>query len=169
MQTAFRIYPAQTSAVLLYLLKDALSYLDFNKTITKDRDIIDAVTYLREEFPVMKVEEWVIITQRMKSGEYHIGYERLKLPELRDIFCRYEESRAEMREGNWQEAKKVAQPVLNDEKLLKLYQETKIRLDAEKKERDEREKIKRVETDAQGRWSHIPYPNDTESDTNQET
>ena len=68
------------------MLKDCLTYLDYNKTITADQDLLDAVHHLMREFPAMKLEEWRLITYRLKTGVYRPGYERLKLPELCDIF-----------------------------------------------------------------------------------
>lgn len=168
-QTAYRLYPAQTSVVLLSLLKDALTYLDYNKTIVNDQDLIDAVVYLREQFPVMKVEEWAIIMKRLKSGEFKTGYERLKLPELRDVFCQYEEQRASFRESNWGELKKSAPQQLDDEGLMRLYQQNKNRIEAEQKERSGQVEVKPVETDERGRWKAIPYPNDTEEHDGEKT
>ena len=168
-QTAYRLYPAETSGVLLVMLKDALTYLDYNKTIIKDQDLIDAVIYLRTEFPVMKIEEWAIIMKKLKSGEFKTGYERLKLPELRSVFCQYEEMRATFRENNWSEVKKTTPQKLNDDELMRLYETNKQRIESEKKERDGQVEIKRVETDERGRWKTIPYPNDSEEHDGQES
>lgn len=168
-QTAYRLYPAQTSGVLLAMLKDALTYLDYNKTIVNDQDLIDAVIYLRTEFPVMKIEEWAIIMKRLKSGEFKTGYERLKLPELRAVFCQYEEQRATFRESNWSEHKKSSPQKLDDEGLMQLYERNKQRIESEKKERDGQVEIKRVQVDERGRWKTIQYPNDTEEHDGQET
>ena len=93
---SFRVNPAQTEATLLILLKETLSYLDCTKTITADRDFIHAVDFLKNEFPAMKLKEWHIICHRLKTGEYPVKYERLKLPEIVAIFRQYEgESRDE--------------------------------------------------------------------------
>jgi len=132
------------------MLKDCLTYLDYNKTITGDQDLLDAVHHLMQEFPAMKLEEWRLITHRLKTGVYRPGYERLKLPELVDIFQRYEGERAEMREGNWNELKKQPPSKMSDADLEKLYAKYQ-------KELQEAAQIKRVKTDSRGRWEHIPY------------
>jgi hypothetical protein len=168
-QLAFRIEPARTEATLLLLLKDALTYLDYNKTISSDKDILDAVAYLRQEFPAMKIEEWHIICHRLKVGEYRPGYERLKLPELVTIFQQYEGERAEVRESNWGELKKHAPDKLSDEQVNALYDRYKKKREAEQKERESQTKIERVQVDERGRWKHIPYPHDSEERDGEET
>ncbi|MHC5062262.1 MAG: hypothetical protein ACYTFK_14490 [Planctomycetota bacterium] len=161
---AFRIRPARTEATLILLLKDTLQYLDYNKSIKADRDILDAVHHLRDTFPAMKVEEWAIIMHRLKTGEYRPGYERLKLPELCDIFQQYEGERAAVREGNWNELKKHAPDRLSNDQLDQLYANYKKRRAEENKELKKAEDIKRVPV-KDGRWEHIPYPNDPLSDS----
>jgi len=161
---AYRESPARTEAALLLMLKDCLTYLDYNKTITADQDLLDAVHHLMREFPAMKLEEWRLITYRLKTGVYRPGYERLKLPELCDIFQRYEGERAEMREGNWSELKKHTPSRLSDADLEKMYAKYKKEREAKQKELQEAKQIKRVKTDERGRWEHIPYPNTSEHD-----
>ena len=167
MLLAFRMAPAKTEATLILLLKETLQYLDYNKGITADRDILDAVHHLRDTFPAMKLEEWAIIMHRLKTGEYRPGYERLKLPELVDIFQQYEGERAAVREGNWNELKKHAPTRLDDAQLDSLYANYKKRRAQENKELEKAEAIKRVEV-KNGRWEHIPYPNDKSERDGQE-
>ena len=155
---AYRQAPAKTEAALIIMLKDTLQYLEYNKTIKADRDILDAVHHLRDTFPAMKLEEWAIIMHRLKTGEYRPGYERLKLPELVDIFQQYEGERAAVREGNWNELKKHAPTRLSDDQLDSLYANYKKRREAENKELEKGADIKRVPV-KNGRWEHIPYPN----------
>jgi len=154
---AYREMPARTEAALLLMLKDCLTYLEYNKTITGDQDLLDAVHHLMNAFPAMKLEEWRLITHRLKTGHYRPGYERLKLPELVDIFQTYEGERAEMREGNWNELKKHAPSRLSDTDIEKLYAKYHKEREAKQKELQEAAKIKRVKTDSRGRWEHIPY------------
>ena len=156
--SAFRVQPARTEATLILLLKETLTYLDYSRSITADRDILDAVHHLRDTFPAMKLEEWAIIMHRLKTGEYRPGYERLKLPELCDIFQQYEGERAAVREGNWNELKKHAPDRLSDDQLESLYANYKKRRAAENKELEKAQDIKRVPV-KNGRWEHIPYPN----------
>jgi hypothetical protein len=156
--SAFRVQPARTEATLILLLKETLNYLDYNKSITADRDILDAVHHLRDTFPAMKLEEWAIIMQRLKTGEYRPGYERLKLPELCDIFQQYEGERAAVREGNWNELKKHAPDRLSNDQLDSLYANYQKRRAEENKELEKAKAIKHVPV-KNGRWEHIPYPN----------
>ena len=97
---AFKHCPVQTHTALMALLKSTLDYLDYNKTIRKTEDFIDAVDYLIVQFPVMKIEEWKIVMTRLKAGHYGKTYERLQLPELVEAFQKYEEDRAIMIEKN---------------------------------------------------------------------
>ena len=69
----------------------------------------------------MKLEEWHIICHRLKTGEYAVRFERLKLPELVDIFKQYEGERAEVREANWSELKKATPDKLSDDQIQALY------------------------------------------------
>jgi len=160
--------PARTEAVLIIMLKDTLSYLDCSKTITADKDLIDAVRFLRDEFPAMKLEEWQIICHRLKTGEYPVQYERLKLPELCNIFRQYEGERAEVREANWREVKKVAPAQLSDNQLQDLYSKYAEQRKAKQKELDKAKEIKSVPTDARGRWKAIPYTNPETGDDGKE-
>lgn len=166
---SFRINPAQTEATLLLLVKDTLTYLDCSKTITADRDLIDAVAFLRDEFPAMKLEEWHIIMHRLKTGQYPVKYERLKLPELVDIFRLYEGERAEMREGAWRELKKATPDTLTDNQLADLYAKHAKERAQRNAELSKAKEIKRVKTDSRGRWEHIPYESPSPEDFDQET
>jgi len=154
---SFRLNPARTEATLLILLKDTLNYLECSKTIKADRDLLDAVHYLRDEFPAMKLEEWHIICHRLKTGEYPVQYERLKLPELVAIFRQYEGESAEVREANWSELKKATPDKLSDDQLQALYAKYEQQRQAQKEDLAKAQAIKRVPTDERGRWQAIPY------------
>lgn len=154
---SYRVNPAQTEATLLLLLKETLTYLDCSKTITADRDLIDAVAFLRQEFPAMKLEEWHIIMHRMKTGHYPVKFERLKLPEIVAIFREYEGERAEMRESAWGELKKATPDTLTDDELKQLYARHAKERQQKQQELDKAKAIKQVKTDSRGRWQHIPY------------
>jgi hypothetical protein len=110
-QTAMRHNPKLTFASMLALLMDAVEYLDYNKTITTEQDFIYAVRHLLDEFPVMKVEEWKVICDRLKSGYYGKMYERLKLPELVEVFRQYEGERAQFIEEQVTRQKDVPTPL----------------------------------------------------------
>jgi hypothetical protein len=155
--TAFRHHPAETEAALILLLKRTLVALDMNKTIRTDEDLLFAVEHLRTEFPAMKLEEWAIIMYRLKTGQYAVKYERLKLPELVAIFREYEGERAERRENAWTEVKKDTPQAMSDEELHNMYQRYKKQREEQHKELNKQADIKRVKVDERGRWEHIQY------------
>jgi hypothetical protein len=130
------------------LLKDAVEYLDFNKSFRHEGDYIEAIDYLIKEFPVMKIEEWKIICIRLKAGRYGKMYERLKLPELIEIFQQFEGERAEMMEKQIQRAKDIPPPPTIDMELIR-----QITKDLALPEPD---------TDDKGRWKFIEHPNTPE-------
>lgn len=151
-RSAFKNEPQLTHVALMSLLKDAIEYLDYNKTITGTQNFIDAVDYLVETFPVMKVEEWKVITQRLKAGHYGNRYERLKLPELVEIFKKYEGERAEMMERDIQRQKHEPPTPLTEEQKH-IFKRLMNELDLPKDDTDER-----------GRWKWIIHPNSETDD-----
>ena len=136
------------------LLKDAVDYLDMNKSFRHEGDYIEAVSYLIKEFPAMKLEEWKIITQNLKAGKYGKMYERLKLPELVEIFQAFEGERAERRERDIKQEKNNDE-ILNDKPMTehqrKMWDSFKKNLNLPEPKIDER-----------GRWEHIEHPNTPE-------
>lgn len=147
-----------THVSLTALLKDAVDYLEMNKSFRHEGDYIEAVTYLIEEFPTMKLEEWKVIMTRLKAGHYGKMYERLKLPELVEIFQQHEGERAEMREREMkQEKDKIQheewQPL--DDNQKKMWKEFVEGLN-----------LPEITTDSKGRWKHIPYPNTPLNESN---
>lgn len=165
---AFRMNPAQTEATLILILKRTLVSLDMNKTIRTDEDLLFAVEHLRTEFPAMKLEEWAIIMHRLRTGQYKVQYERLKLPELVAIFREYEGERAERREASWSQLKKDTPGVLTDDQLQRLYAKHQAYREEQKAELAKQAEIKAVETDERGRWKHIPYENSKEEEVQPE-
>jgi len=151
---AFQNEPKMTHIALTALLKDAIDYLEMNKSFRNEGDYIDAVTYLIEQFPVMKLEEWKVITQRLKAGYYGKMYERLKLPELVEIFQRHEGERAEMMEKNIKQDK--AEEFQNVHH--KATDEQKAMWRAFVKKLD----LPKDDTDENGRWKFIEHPNTPE-------
>jgi hypothetical protein len=143
---SFKAEPKMVHITLMAMLKDAVEYLDFNKSFRHEGDYIEAIDYLIKEFPVMKIEEWKIICIRLKAGKYGKMYERLKLPELIEIFQQFEGERAEMREKQMRRNKDIPPPI--DIELLK-----RVSKDLALPEPD---------TDEKGRWDFIPHPNTPE-------
>ena len=152
--TAFKHEPKLTHVALMALLKDAVEYLDYNKTITKTGDYIEAVDYLIQRFPVMKIEEWKVIMTRLKAVQYGKMYERLKLPELVEIFQQYEGERAEMMERNIQRQKDEPQAPLSAEQK-QLFSKLIEQLDL-------------PEPKTQKRWKWIVYPTTPDHEGNYE-
>ena len=155
-RAAFKYCPRQTHAALTALLKSTLDYLNYNKTIRETEHIIEAVDFLIEEFPAMKIEEWRCIMTNFKAGKYGNQYERLMLPELVEAFQIYEGERAERRVTKWKHLRdKPVAPMTDEQRdILK-----KLSSDLNLKEDD---------VDERGRWKFIPHPNSTEEKTNQD-
>jgi hypothetical protein len=145
---AFKYEPKMVHISLMALLKDAVEYLDFNKSFRHEGDYIEAIDYLIKEFPVMKIEEWKIICINLKAGKYGKMYERLKLPELIEIFQQFEGERAEMREKQMRREKDVPPlPDIEPELLKRLSKDLA---------------LPKPDTDAKGRWEFIEHPNTSE-------
>ena len=145
---AFKYEPKMVHISLMALLKDAIEYLDFNKSFRHEGDYIEAIDYLIKEFPVMKIEEWKIICINLKAGKYGKMYERLKLPELIEIFQQFEGERAEIREKQMRREKDVPPlPDIDPEILKRLSKDLA---------------LPEPDTDAKGRWDFIEHPNTPE-------
>lgn len=164
MQTAYRVKPAETMMQCIVMIKDAVTYLEMKRTITADKDFIEAVEHLRDEFPTMKLEEWRIVFNRLKQGKYKVSYERLKLPELVEVFKQYLGERAEMMEHKVAEQKKRVWQEVDD----RVFETIKQAVNDACREKEEQETIKRVPTDDKGRWEHIHYNGKDESNTGEE-
>ncbi len=147
---AFKHCPKQTHAALTALLKSTLDYLNYNKTIRETEHFIEAVDYLIEWFPAMKLEEWRCIMQNFKAGKYGNQYERLMLPELVEAFQQFEGQRAERRETAWRQVRQKPQQEVSQEQI-EIYKKLAKDLDLPEDDTDER-----------GRWKFIEHPNSTE-------
>jgi len=144
---SFKAEPKMVHVTLMAMLKDAVEYLDFNKTFRHEGDYIEAIDYLIKEFPVMKIEEWKIICIRLKAGKYGKMYERLKLPELIEIFQQFEGERAEMREKQMKMEKDIPYPQMDLDILKQISKDLA---------------LPEPDTDEKGRWEFIPHPNSSE-------
>ncbi len=134
------------------LLKSTLDYLDYTKTIRETEHIIEAVDYLIEWFPAMKIEEWRCIMMNFKTGKYGKQYERLMLPELVEAFQQFEGERAERRETTWKHIKNKPQEPMTEEQI-NIFKKLADDLDLPEDDTDER-----------GRWKFIVHPNSTIDD-----
>tara|TARA_R100001079_G_scaffold111005_1_gene88842 strand:+ start:1527 stop:2108 length:582 start_codon:yes stop_codon:yes gene_type:complete len=149
---AYKEDPRIVHAYCMALLKDAIEYLDFNKSFRNTKDYIDAVDYLIEQFPAMKLEEWALIMKRLKAGYYGKMFERLKLPELVDIFQRHEGERGDMMKRKVKQDRKEE----DDNKRENLFNSG---MGEVLKKIAEDLKLPEDDTDRQGRWKFIQYPN----------
>ena len=149
-----------TFAALYAITKDMLDYLEMNKTLRTQEDIQHAVSTLIQEFPAWKIEEWRIIMDRFKAGYFGNLYERLKLPELREAFLKFEEERSIMMERTYTEKKQEQnkEPVQLSEEQKTILKNLVVDLG-----------LKDSDTDHKGRWKHIPYPNKPEQETDAQT
>lgn len=158
-RSAMKEDPKTTFATLTALLMDAVAYLDMNKTLRNEDDFIHAVQHLLDEFPAMKLEEWKVIMDRLKSGIYGQMYERLKLPELVEIFKSYEGDRAEMMERQITERKNNEMKRLDHipitDKQREMWKNFVKGLD-----------LPASDLDKNGRWKFIPHPNTPIEDGN---
>lgn len=143
------------------MLKDAVDYLEMNKSFRHEGDYIEAIQYLIEQFPTMKLEEWKVITQRLKAGYYGKMYERLKLPELVEIFQQHEGERADLIKQEYDRKKE-----LEKAEAMKTFYDTKITDKQKEMWQAFKDRLDLPEdtTDEKGRWKHIPYPNSTGDD-----
>ena len=154
-RTAMRHDAKTTFTALTALLFDAVSYLDMNKTLRNEDDVIHAVKHLSEQFPAMKLEEWKVICDRLKMGHYGKMYERLKLPELIEVFQQYEGERAEMMERDHQRQKDERgqfEPNAMDERQKQMWATFMEKMRTDLPDSDNK------------RWEWIVYPNDKPKD-----
>lgn len=92
-KTALKYNPTETRAALVLMVGDVCKFIDAKKTLETAADFIFCVEALLDQFPAMKLEEWRIVTQRMKMGYYGKYYERLKVAEFADAFVAHETER----------------------------------------------------------------------------
>ena len=148
-QTAYKYCKRETFVALTAMLKSTLDYLDYNKTIRETDHIIEAVEFLIDEFPAMKIEEWRCIMMNFKTGKYGNQFERLMLPEIVEAFKQFEGERAERMERQIQRNKDIEQPEFSDEQrdiFKRLIKDLNLPDD---------------DTDEKGRWKFIVHPNST--------
>ena len=87
---ALRIQPKQTKQILCALVMDLCQFVDAKRTLTTDEDIIYTVEAIIEGYPILTIEEFRLICDRMKRGQYGKFYERLKLAEIEEAIRHYE-------------------------------------------------------------------------------
>ncbi len=155
-RAAMRQDELTTFAALYAITKDMLDYLEMNKTLRTQDDIQHAVSTLIQEFPAYKLEEWRIIMDRFKAGHFGNLYERLKLPELREAFLKFSEERSVLmeREYTTQKQEYETKPAELSEEQRSILKKIIVDL-----------KLTDSDTDDKGRWKHIPYPNSSDAES----
>jgi hypothetical protein len=87
---ALRVQPQQTKQILCALVMDLCQFVDAKRTLTTDEDIIYTVEAIIEGYPILTIEEFRLICDKMKRGQYGKFYERLKLAEIEEAIKHYE-------------------------------------------------------------------------------
>ena len=87
---ALRIEPQQTRMALITMIADLCRFIDAKRTLTTDEDLIFTAEAICEGYPALTLEEFRIICDRMKRGQYGKYYERLKLAEIEEALQQYE-------------------------------------------------------------------------------
>lgn len=87
---ALRVQPQQTKRMLCAFVMDLCQFVDAKRTLTTDEDIIYTVEAIIEGYPILTIEEFRLICDRMKRGMYGKFYERLKLAEIEEAIRDYE-------------------------------------------------------------------------------
>ena len=87
---ALRVQPHQTKKILCALVMDLCQFVDAKRTLTTDEDIIYTIEAIIEGYPILTIEEFRLICDRMKRGQYGKFYERLKLAEIEEAIRHYE-------------------------------------------------------------------------------
>ncbi len=87
---SLRLQPVQTKQMLCAFVMDLCQFVDAKRTLTTDEDIIYTVEAIIEGYPILTIEEFRLICDRMKRGMYGKFYERLKLAEIEEAIRDYE-------------------------------------------------------------------------------
>lgn len=85
-----KIDPNQTRAILLREIAELCKAIDANKTISDSGELIYATETIIEEFPVLRIEEFLLVLRDMRIGKYGKFYERLKIAEIVSCLHQYE-------------------------------------------------------------------------------
>jgi len=95
---ANKTHPRELKTFLVIELGKLIKFIDAKKTIETDEDLIFTVESIISDFPALKLEEIVVVFQEMKQGKWGKFYERLKTPEILEIFRTFEGQRSELLE-----------------------------------------------------------------------
>lgn len=85
--------------MLVLELGKLVDFVDAKKTLKDDDQLLFTAESLVEDFPTMKLEEFVLVFNWIKKGKFGKMYERLKLAEIQEAIRTYEgDYRAEVME-----------------------------------------------------------------------
>ena len=102
-KTALRCYPEKTRTEIIDLIQKTIDFIDAKKTLQGFEDVALCAEMIFEVFPVLKLEEFRLVCDRMKQGHYGKFYERLKIQEFRECLIKHEEERAPILERQHQQ------------------------------------------------------------------
>ena len=102
-KTALRVAPEETRGAVISMIKKTVDFIDAKKTLQSFEDIALCAEMIFEVFPVLKLEEFRLVCDRMKQGHYGKFYERLKIQEFRECLIKHEEERAPILERQHQQ------------------------------------------------------------------
>jgi len=95
-QELMRTAPQWTISMMILELGKLVDFVDAKKTLSDSEQLMFAAESLVEDFPTMKIEEFVLVFTWIKKGKFGKMYERLKLAEIQEAVRTYEgEYRAE--------------------------------------------------------------------------
>lgn len=101
-----RTAPQWTISMLILELGKLVDFVDAKKTLKDSDQLLFTAESLVEDFPSMKLEEFVLVFNWIKKGKFGKMYERLKLAEIEDAIKTYEgEHRAQYLEDKNNEQK----------------------------------------------------------------
>lgn len=101
-----RTAPKWTISMLILELGKLVDFVDAKKTLKDDDQLLFTAESLIEDFPTMKLEEFVLVFNWIKKGKFGKMYERLKLAEIQEAIRTYEgEYRAQHMENKNNEQK----------------------------------------------------------------
>jgi hypothetical protein len=93
-RTALRIHPEATRGAVISMVKSVCDFVEAKKTLQSLEGYALCAETIFDIFPTLKLEEFRLICDRMKTGYYGKYYERLKIQEFRECIIKHEEERA---------------------------------------------------------------------------
>ena len=93
-RTALRIQPEATRGAVISMIKSVCDFVEAKKTLQSLEDFALCAETIFDIFPTLKLEEFRLVCDRMKTGYYGKYFERLKIQEFRECIIKHEEERA---------------------------------------------------------------------------